>query len=321
MLVGADVMPVDEQRLVALRGYADAESGVSERFLDTRLGPAQAFAIATEPLAEPRSTGFVIVPSVGPEHGNLRRLETLVAHALATAGFPVLRIRPDVHPLLGAVAEIDLTTRIAEVEDAVSALTNETRSESVGLLGAMFGAVVAALVAERLDVSALAFVEPVMRGSQYLRGIMRRQAVADVIAGDNPEASATSETVTDELERVGSVSIRGLVLTKEQYDAVSAVSLEDGLSSFSGRSLVLGISPTGAAAPRLQKLVDRLRELGGDARLDVLTAELVAPFGEYYYRNAGPVRIDTRLELDRDVARRLVAWADSGAWAGRRGAL
>jgi hypothetical protein len=303
-------MPIDERRLLDLRRYENAEAGVSERFLDERLGPSRAFAILTEPLGERLGQGWVIVPSIGPEHGNLRRLETLVAHALAASGFPVLRIRPDLHPVHGAIGEIDLTTRIAEVDDAMQVLAAEANAESVGLLGAIFGGAVAGLAAERTQATSLVLVEPVTRGRQYLREIMRRQAVADVVSGsDNGGPAPPVESAADELARTGVTTIRGLVLTKEQHDAVSAVSLEGSLTSFAGRSLVVGFSPTGAPSPRLQKLFDRLAELGGDAQLDVVAVDLAAPFGEYYYRNAGPVRIDTRLELDDRVASAVADWA------------
>lgn len=310
-------MPIDEQRLLEMRRYDDAEAGVSERFLDDRVGAVDAFAILTEPLAERRSLGFVIAPSVGPEHGNLRRLETLVARRLAASGFPVLRIRPDLHPVHGAIGEIDLGARIGEVDDAVSALGRETGAAGIGLIGAMFGGAVAALAAERLASPSLALIEPVTRGRQYIREVMRRQAVADVIGAGEPEVavdvSTTGPSALDQLEADGETSIRGLRLTKGAFDHVSAVSLDDRLGSFVGRSLVVGISPTGAVSPRLRKLHERLQALGGDARLEVLEDALVAPFGEYYYRNIGPVRVDTRLELDQALAALLAAWAEEAA--------
>lgn len=302
-------MPIDERRLLELRRYESAAAGVSERFLGARIGPVEAFGILTEPLAGGRSEGWVIAPSVGPEHGNLRRLETLVARALAASGFPVLRIRPDLHPEHGAIGEIDLAVRSAEVDDALAALVRETGVESVGLLGAMFGGAVATLAAERTGARSLALVEPVTRGRQYLREIMRRQAVADIVGAEGAVATPSTASAADELERVGRTTIRGLLLTKAQHDAVSAVSLEDAVSSFTGRSLVLGLSPTGTPSPRLQKLFDRFVQLGGDARLEAISVELVAPFGEYYYRNAGSVRIDTRLALDEQLAAHLAAWA------------
>jgi hypothetical protein len=41
----------------------------------------------------------------------------------------------------------------------------------------------------------------------------------------------------------------------------------------------------------------------------MLEDPLPAPFGEYPFRNAGPMRIDTRLELDQRLARVTTDWA------------
>ena len=43
--------------------------------------------------------------------------------------------------------------------------------------------------------------------------------------------------------------------------------------------------------------------------MTTLQDPLPAPFGEYYYRNAGPIRIDTRLELDQRLSQATTAWA------------
>ena len=40
---------------------------------------------------------------------------------------------------------------------------------------------------------------------------------------------------------------------------------------------------------------------------------LYAPLGEYYYRDAGLLRHDTRLELDGKVAAAVADWALAGA--------
>lgn len=305
-------MPIDERRLLALRRYEDVAAGVSERFLEERLGPARAFAIVSEPLSRRRRLGWVIVPSVGPEHGNLRRLETLVARRLAGEGFPVIRIRPDLHPVHGAIGELDLDARLAEVDDAVATVERAADVREIGLVGTLFGGAVAALATETLPAPPLALVEPVTRGRQYVREIVRRQAVADVVEASAADRAPTPQAVgspLEELEAAGATSVRGLLLTKAGYERISAVSVEDALALFSGRSLVVGISPTGAASPRLRKLHEQLHARRPDARIEVVQDPLVAPFGEYYYRNDGAVRVDTRLDLDVRLAELITSWA------------
>ena len=105
------------------------------------------------------------------------------------------------------------------------------------------------------------------------------------------------------------MTIRGLRLTQEAYDAISAVNLLNEVASFAGRSLLIGISPSGETAPGLRKLQDHLVELGGDVTASGIADPLYAPLGDYYYREAGLLRVDTRLELDLEVADAVAEWA------------
>jgi hypothetical protein len=294
-------MASSSDTLSALRRYEDEEAGLYEEFAERRLGPGGAFALLAGPLRERRALAWAICPTIGPEQGNLRRLEALVARRLAASGFEVARIRPDVHPLHG---EISLPTRLAELEDAVDLLRGRGAS-AVGLVGTLFGGTVAGLLAERLEVAALALVEPAVRGRQYARELLRREAVANLMADEEGDAEGPKR----ELAATGRATIRGLQLTKDAHDAISAVDLTQELRTFAGASLLVGISPSGETPPALGKLRDRLAELGGDVTVAGIADPLYAPLGEYYYRDAGLLRLDTRLELDGKVADAVAAWA------------
>ena len=294
-------MASSSDMLSAHRRYEDPEADLFEEFAERRLGPGGAFALLAGPLAERRPLAWAICPTIGPEQGNLRRLEALVARRLAGSGFEVARIRPDVHPLHG---EISLPTRLAELEDAVDLLRGRGAGR-VGLVGTLFGGTVAALAAERLEVAALALVEPAVRGRQYARELLRREAVADLMADEEGDAEGPKR----ELAATGRVTIRGLQLTTEAFETLGAVDLTSELRSFAGRSLLVGVSPSGEPGPGLRKLRDRLAELGGDVTVAGLADPLYAPLGEYYYRDAGLLRLDTRLELDGRIADAVAGWA------------
>ncbi len=290
--------------------YEDPEAGIFEAFSATRLGPGRALALLAGPLGEALPTGWVLCPTIGPEHGNLRRLEALVARGLAAAGFPTLRIRPDADPLH---REIDLDRRSVELEAAVDLLRAETGVDSVGVAGTLFGATLAALAADRLGLAAMALVQPAVRGRQYARELLRREAVAQLLGGD--EEAAPAEGPMHDLSTAGLAWIRGLSLSQDAFDAISAVKLVEDLRAFAGRSLLVDVSPGGGVSSGVQKLADRLAELGGEVAVEPLADPLYAPIGEYYYRDAGLLRIDTRLELDRKVADVVSAWALQGTEA------
>jgi len=302
-------MPTDYQRLARLRRYEDPRSGISEEFSERRVGPGGALALLSAPLGEQRPPGWVICPSIGPEHGNLRRLEAIVARKLAVTGFPVLRIRPDVHPVHGAIDQIGFAARLEEAEEAVELLRDEAGVMEVGVLGTLFGCAVAALVAERLGLPAMGLVEPVGRGRQYLREALRREAVGRLMAPGEAANSSADDGPMRELSATGHTTIRGLRLSRAEFEAISEVNLVDDLRSFSGRSLLIGISPAGAVSPALRKLQERLVALGGDVTVDTVVDPLEAPFGDYYYSNVGLLRVDTRLGLDQSLADTIATWA------------
>jgi hypothetical protein len=309
-------MPIDLECLRRQSRYEDPVAGIAEEFLEHRLGSGGALAVLSSPLADAVPRGWVISP--GPDPGNLRRLETLLAGELAASGFPTLRIRPDLHPVKGPVGEIDLSARLAEAEEAMSVLAEASGVRTVGLVGALSGGMVAAMVAERLGSPELALIEPVSRGKRYIRERIRRQAIAELIAsadgaangdGAEPEAPESSQRPLEELAAAGETWVRGLRLTSSEYEGIAAVDLARDMTAFSGRSLLVGISPSGSVSSELEKLRAHLEALGGEVTLEMLEDPLPVPFGEYPFRNAGPIRIDTRLELDQRLARVVTHWA------------
>jgi hypothetical protein len=304
------------ERLAHLRRHDAPADGIYEEFMECRLGAGASLALLAGPLEAPRDEAWIVCPSIGPEHGNLRRLEALAARRLAAQGYTTLRIRPDVHPQDGLAREIDLAERLREIEDAVRVVTVELGARSVGLLGSFFGATAAALACDRLGLSSMVLIEPVPRGKRYLKEIMRRHAVAELVrtaeidglGGSGAPTLGTTAPRTD-LETHGSTMLQGLWLSHAEADEISAVDLSTDLRSFHGRSLLVGVAPTGELSPTLRALRDQLEALGGDVTATAIEDPLFAPFGEYYYMNAGPVRVDTRVELDRRVAELAASWA------------
>jgi hypothetical protein len=302
----------DEALLTDLRRYEDAQAGISEEFFFPAIGSKGALDVLSRPLVKSRSVGWIICPSLGKERSYLRRLEALVARRLAAEGFPVVRIRNGQGNHIDGARELSLSTRLAEVERAAKVLASLAEVKEIGAAGALAGGMVAALASERMGLSLLAAWEPVVRGSQYLKDAFRRQSVSALVAGEESDAAIPTRQSLDELASQGWTRIRGFRLTRETHDQISALDLTQEMATFRGPSLLVGISRTGEPGSALRRLYRRLEEIGGSPTLLSLQDPLMTPFGESYFRDEGLVRVDARLDLDRELADALVAWASNG---------
>lgn len=306
-------VPVDYERLLQLRRFEDSKAGITEEFLALDGVPAGTLPILAAPRTESRSIGWVLCRSIGQEQRNLRRLEALVARELAASGFPTLRLRSN--PEAGAEArdELVLEPRLAEVEAAIELLRAETGVDSIGLAGALFGGTVAGLVAARLHLPLLAMWEPVLQGKRYMRESFRLQRLSELVGMTGGAASA--EQSQAELDTRGWTTIRGFRVDKAAYDEAAAIDLAEGVRGFAGDALVAVVSRSGQASRGAQSLVDGLRASGANPTLAALQDELETPFGEYYYRDAGTGRADTRLRVDQELTRITTDWATAAAGA------
>src|SRR2546430_13924462 len=84
-------MAVDLELLAQRRSYVDHVAGIAEEFIQPEFGGAPTVAILSRPMAEPFPIGFVLCHSFGMEQVHLSRFDSVMARALAAAGFTVLR--------------------------------------------------------------------------------------------------------------------------------------------------------------------------------------------------------------------------------------
>src|SRR5688572_11635195 len=109
----ADRMALDEALLGAHRRFEDPALGYSEEFLQPTLGGRKTVAVLSLPLQSRQPLGWVICHSFGIEQVHLGRLDTMVARALAGAGFPVVRFHGRGYgDSEGSVEEISLSSHL-----------------------------------------------------------------------------------------------------------------------------------------------------------------------------------------------------------------
>jgi len=273
-------MPIDEATLERFRRYTDPALGISEEFLQPTLGSTSTVAVLSRPLHSAMPLGLVMCPSLGTEQTNLSQLQVATARALSAAGFPVLRFHGRGYgDSRASMSEFSVTSAVAEAADAVRLMSDQDGVERTGIMGTKFGGMVAAMAADRTDISMMVLWEPVTNGAQWMRDFVRSQLLHEIVQTGAQRGSGT-QRIRDEIEEQGWASIRGFVLSREAYQEVMAVDLLTEICSFSGAALVVSVSARGRATPGVTKLTARLRELGAACTEELVQDNAAGQLGQ-----------------------------------------
>ena len=305
-------MPVNESLLAAHRSYRDEAEGIEEEFIQPRIGSGSTVAVVSRPLGERRSTGWVVCPPFAMEQVHLGHLEVRGARALAREGFVVLRFHGQGYgDSEGDPIEVGLAQSIREVSDALDLLAEREGLERFGLLGARYGGMVAALLAEARRLPLLALWEPVVSGRQFMRDFIRSQLFMDLAEGARDAAGSDPDRVRGMLEREGVADVKGFPLTKRAHDEIGGVDLIRDLRTFGGSSLVLGVSRTERMTRGVARLAEHLHSLGGRCRDEVIQDQFAGHFGQYHYYVLGQelMKSDTLWDVTAALADRTADWA------------
>jgi pimeloyl-ACP methyl ester carboxylesterase len=295
-------MPALDASLARLARYEDPQLGISETLLRPVLGNGSTVAVLSKPLGPAHPIGWVIMHSLGIEQVHLLRLDVLVARGLAAAGFPVLRYHGQGYgDSEGTAANIGLSSHLADATDAVALMREVAGVEQVGAIGARLGGTVAALVAEREKLAAIAMIEPIVSGSAYGRELLRRQAISGMMRKTDEDSGAHVAELRTELDTQGYVDLNGFRLTKETVDELAGVDLVKDVTRVRGPSLVVAISRTGRPGGRAQALADHLQAISGRSTLTTIQDSHAGEFGKFHYRT------DAKTGYPRDTLQGVIA--------------
>jgi pimeloyl-ACP methyl ester carboxylesterase len=303
-------MPVDEAMLLGHRTHIDAEAGIEEEFLQPRLGSGHTVGIVSRPLGPTPRIGWLICHSFGMEQIYLGRLDVGMARALSAEGFTVLRFHGQGYgDSEGAMKDISLSSHLDEARDAVSLLKDREGLDRIGVIGARFGGMVAALLADRERLPFLGLVEPVVNGSHFMRDFLRTQVFAEMVgASENGNASGM-QRLKQRLTEQGWTDVKGFPLSQRAHSEVSAMVLKHELRAFSGTALMLAVSRSGKTGAGLQEVAARLRDLGASCLEDVVQHRMASGFGQHHHRNdAGARKTDTQFDVYQAVIERVASW-------------
>jgi pimeloyl-ACP methyl ester carboxylesterase len=305
-------MGVDIETLKLHSRYEDRELGIYEEFVQPVLGLGRTVAVLSRPLEGQKPVGWVICHSLALEQIHLGRLDVLAARALSAAGFPVLRFHGQGYgDSQNSMEVIGLTSHLADAIDAVSVLADRTGVERVGIAGARFGGMVAALVADRLRLPLMALWEPVVKGPTYMRDFLRSELLSQIAQGEGGGGSDEMDHLRTDLTTQGWADIKGFRLSREAHDEIAAVDLTRDLQSFEGSALVVGVSRAERPNAGLVRLTERLASLGASASLEIAQSAFAAQFGQYRFQtvDGGRGKRDVQIELNERIVEVTVSWA------------
>lgn len=304
-------MTLDVVTLHRLSSYEDPERGIRERFVRLRVGGASTLGVLSEPLENPRPLAWVLCHSFGLEQIALKSIETPIARRLSAAGFPVLRFHSQGYGDSELpVDQVSLHTHIRDAIDAVAHVIDLTGISQVGLMGAKFGGAVAALTAQRLEAAALALWHPVVSGRKYINALMRQSTLSDIASYPTGRGLARPDELEETLKADGTVDLQGFPVSRAAFEAFRSMDLLQQLSSFDGSSLIVQISANPKVSTDLGRLDERLRKLGGECSLEIVTHARARVFGGARFRIDGDHKVDTQADLLQDLADQTVAWSE-----------
>jgi pimeloyl-ACP methyl ester carboxylesterase len=270
-------------------------------------------AILTTPIGRAPTGGWVLCHSYGLEQINLYALEVPLARTIAAAGSAVLRFHAQGYGDSEVPhEEVSLASHLGSTIDAIGVLREESGIADVGLFGARFGGAVASLAADRLASDgapspALALWEPMVRGRNYMQGLARMSVLSELIS--TGRETGTARDPEEILAESGVLDVQGFPLRKETFDEVSSLDLLEAIHAFRGRSLVVQVSKGERVRPDLQRLVEHLRGLDGEASLEVVTDPRADRFGRPRYRGmANGTKADTQASVADTLISRTAAW-------------
>jgi pimeloyl-ACP methyl ester carboxylesterase len=303
----ADPAWVDVEYLSSLDSFADPARGFEERFLMPTLGGAPTIATITESLGTSRSIGWVICHSFGLEQVYLRTMEAAFARAMASAGFPSVRIHGRGYGDGAFVPEgVGLSSHIEDAVDAVELLVTETGVDEIGLAGPRFGASVAAIVAARRGASGLIMWDPVVSGKRFVDAMLQQTVLSSLAGKETAPARPLS------VARKGPIDLQGVPLSEQASNEIAGMDLTAEVVRFAGQALIVQISRAGEASPDVRRLLTALREGNGTVAFEhVPPGAKQRPFGGPSFRGTlDGTKVDTQRELQGNLIERAVGWAE-----------
>ncbi len=239
----------------------DMQSG-NERaeYFANRRGAAL-FSVLNLPAREARRTGVVLCHPMGEEKHKSYRAYVELARRLAASGFASLRFDCEgFGDSEGELVQATVCSQLDDIRDAVARLQDVSAVTRVALIGARFGATLAALAGSDARVAALALIAPIVSGASYWESMLRAHQMSFMMRGLKTKKR---QDLLDELSSDGYIEISADFLSKSLVDQITAIDLLSAPHQFEGPCFIAAVASDNAGVEDARALANAL--LRGDS--------------------------------------------------------
>lgn len=240
----------------------------------------QLFGVLHQP-THTNNKGFVLCPPFAEEMLWAHRVCLNFARTLTLKGYTVLRFDYMGHgDSSGDFENSDIKSRVEDIGAAVRQLkdTNPLLNH-VGLIGLRFGASLAALVAdERNDIDSLVLWEPINKGAQYMKELIRINLSTQTAV--YKEIRHNTKDLVAQLKTGATINIDGYEIKYPLYEQMNEIVLAEKKSQYQNPVLVIQINKReGMGTKRVEGLSMRYHEA---TRIEVVEQPFWKEIKQYY---------------------------------------
>ena len=245
-------------------------------------GTYRLFGILHEPEKRSRGTGYVLCYPFAEERLWAQRVYVDFARELARRGDAVLRFdfigNGDSE---GKFEDGDVEMFLSDIGCAVRTLREKIPGlNDVGLIGLRFGATLAALAAERNDVSRLILWDPIIDGNQYMQEILRANLMTQTVIFKTVQKDR--QMLVQDLLEGKTVNADGYEISRKLYEGISAVGLSESVSRYENPCLIVQIE--NRVAPIKEKILKLKKNIVNSSVINVQEEPFWKEIKAYYGR-------------------------------------
>lgn len=217
-------------------------------------GTYRLFGILHETGKPSRGTGYVLCYPFAEERLWAQRVYVDFARELARRGNPVLRFdfmgNGDSQ---GKFEDADVETFLSDIGCAMGTLKAKIPELSdVGLIGLRFGATLAALAAERNEVSRLVLWDPIIDGNHYMREILRSNLMTQAVIFKTVQRDR--KMLVQDLMEGKTVNADGYEISRALYEGISGIRMNERVNRYGNPCLIVQID--NRVGPIREKILD-----------------------------------------------------------------